>query len=372
MIRPIKPVKSRLQLVVDKLTSRLSSLQQTSLLCLSHQTTDLLLKGSYTMILADKIIKLRKQFAWSQEELAEKMGVSRQSVSKWESANSIPDLNKILKLSEIFGVSTDYLVKDEIEEASSIQEDKEPGILKVTLDEAMKYVSDKIAMAKLTSIGVLFVIGSIIPLFFLYAMAESESPSIGGKLATVIGLVMLFVMVPIGVSFFIGSSQYTAGFEKYEKEDVELVYGVRSIIKEKLDAYKSTYTTSLSISIMLLITSVVPLIVSSVMGASQSLILMMVVLLLVMVSLAVFTLIRVTSKYEAYSRLVGEGDYAPSKRQSNERVEKIATIYWPLITAVYIGWSLWTMHWGSTWIIWPVAAIAFGAIVGISGLVKDQ
>ncbi|MDE5862688.1 MAG: helix-turn-helix domain-containing protein, partial [Ruminococcus sp.] len=59
------------------------------------------------MILADKIIELRKKAGMSQDELAEQMGVSRQSVSKWEGAQSIPDLNKILKMSEIFGVSTD-------------------------------------------------------------------------------------------------------------------------------------------------------------------------------------------------------------------------------------------------------------------------
>ena len=56
------------------------------------------------MILAEKIIKLRKQNGWSQEELAMKLQVSRQSVSKWESTASIPDLDKIVRLSEIFGV----------------------------------------------------------------------------------------------------------------------------------------------------------------------------------------------------------------------------------------------------------------------------
>src|SRR5699024_8720831 len=68
--------------------------------------------GGKNMILADKIAELRKKNGWSQEELAGQLGVSRQSVSKWESASSIPDLDKILKMSEIFGVSTDYLLKD--------------------------------------------------------------------------------------------------------------------------------------------------------------------------------------------------------------------------------------------------------------------
>ena len=68
------------------------------------------------MILADKIIRLRKKNGWSQEELAEKMNVSRQAVSKWEGAQTIPDLGKLLQLSTLFGVTTDYLLKDEIED----------------------------------------------------------------------------------------------------------------------------------------------------------------------------------------------------------------------------------------------------------------
>ena len=67
------------------------------------------------MILADKIINERKKNGWSQEELADMLNVSRQSVSKWEGAQSVSDLQKILKMAEIFSVSTDYLLKDELE-----------------------------------------------------------------------------------------------------------------------------------------------------------------------------------------------------------------------------------------------------------------
>ena len=68
------------------------------------------------MNLAEKIIQLRKQKGWSQEELATQMDVSRQSVSKWESGISMPDIDKIILLSQIFGTTTDYLLKDDIED----------------------------------------------------------------------------------------------------------------------------------------------------------------------------------------------------------------------------------------------------------------
>ena len=67
------------------------------------------------MILAEKITEERKKNGWSQEELASRIGVSRQAVSKWESAGAVPDLQKILQLAELFGVSIDYLLKDEME-----------------------------------------------------------------------------------------------------------------------------------------------------------------------------------------------------------------------------------------------------------------
>ena len=96
------------------------------------------------MIFADKLIRLRKKAGWSQEELAAQMNVSRQSVSKWESAQSIPDLDKIIRLSQLFGVSTDYLLKDELEDmeeiAQPIQATEETAIRKVTIEEANQFI----------------------------------------------------------------------------------------------------------------------------------------------------------------------------------------------------------------------------------------
>lgn len=63
------------------------------------------------MTFSDKLIALRKKAGWSQEELAERLNVSRQSVSKWESAQSMPDIDKILQLSSLFSVTTDCLLK---------------------------------------------------------------------------------------------------------------------------------------------------------------------------------------------------------------------------------------------------------------------
>mgnify|MGYP004633215003 CR=1 FL=1 len=93
------------------------------------------------MILADKIMQLRKKAGWSQEELAEQLGVTRQSVSKWEGAQSLPDLEKILQMSRLFGVSTDFLLKDELEAESPDPAPDTPALRRVTLAEASAYLA---------------------------------------------------------------------------------------------------------------------------------------------------------------------------------------------------------------------------------------
>ncbi len=66
------------------------------------------------MPLADKITDLRKKQGWSQIDLADRLDVSRQSVSKWEMGQAVPELDKIIKMSELFSVTTDYLLKDAV------------------------------------------------------------------------------------------------------------------------------------------------------------------------------------------------------------------------------------------------------------------
>lgn len=99
------------------------------------------------MILADKIIFQRKKAGWSQEELAEQLGVTRQSVSKWEGAQSIPDMDKILQMSRIFNVTTDYLLKDDVDEPELSVDVSDSSVRRVTLAEASEYISRRRAAA---------------------------------------------------------------------------------------------------------------------------------------------------------------------------------------------------------------------------------
>lgn len=67
------------------------------------------------MHFGEKLLALRRQKGMSQEALAAELGVSRQAVSKWELGDAMPDVENILKLSELFDVSTDYLLRDDVQ-----------------------------------------------------------------------------------------------------------------------------------------------------------------------------------------------------------------------------------------------------------------
>lgn len=129
------------------------------------------------MILAEKIALLRRQNGWSQEELADQLNVSRQAVSKWEGGTSIPDLDKILKLSALFEVSTDYLLKDELERPDATaplpeEERVTEPCRTVSLDEANAYLSTVQAVHGKIAAGVGLCILSPIALLVLGAWSD--------------------------------------------------------------------------------------------------------------------------------------------------------------------------------------------------------
>jgi transcriptional regulator with XRE-family HTH domain len=334
-----------------------------------HSKTDEVMNH---MILANKIIKLRKQFGWSQEELAEKMDISRQSVSKWESTNSIPDLKKIIMLADIFDVTTDFLLKDDVEVCDSISEGIEPAISQITLEQSLNYVENKMKVADLVTKGVVLCICSVIPLFFFWAMAKINRLDLTSDVVAAIGVVSILIIISIGISFFIRTNQYKNDIAQIENEAFELAYGVHSVFKEKLEKFRTTYNIRLSLGIFISIMSFVPLMFGSIFSGGAGIVLMMLIVLILMIATGIYIIATVSAKYNAYNSILKESCIETKKTRRTKRAEKLAAFYWPLLTAAYLGWSLWTMDWGVTWIVWPVGAVFFAALFGLMELLDKE
>ena len=128
------------------------------------------------MILADKIVTLRKKAGWSQEELAQQLNVTRQSVSKWEGAQSIPDMEKILQMSRIFGVTIDFLLKDEMETAEAAPETETTAARRVTMEEASRYLELRRQAAPKMALATLLCVLSPAALLMLSAVSQQTDP----------------------------------------------------------------------------------------------------------------------------------------------------------------------------------------------------
>ena len=337
-------------------------------------------KMEEVMILADKIINLRKKNGWSQEELAEKLGVTRQSVSKYEGAQSIPDLDKILKLSEIFGVTTDYLIKDELEEEeyapSQMQENESESdriVHKVTMEMANEYLQMIDWSAGKTAFATMLCILSPIVLLMLGAMSEMPDYHISENAAAGIGICVLIVLIAIAVMIFILCGMKTKKYEFLEKEDIETAYGVSGMVKEKRDAYHSTYVTQLVIGIACCICSVIPLFGTLAVSESDFYMVSAVCMLLTLVAIGTYFIVRSASKMNAMNQLLEEEDYTRQKKHENQKMSGPVTVYWLIATAIYLAWSFTTNDWDRTWIIWPVVGVLFPAFYAIvSGIRKKS
>lgn len=322
------------------------------------------------MILADKIMEERKKNGWSQEELAGQLGVSRQSVSKWESAQSVPDLNRILQLADLFGVTTDYLLKDEIEDKPEHKElkesvDTERKLRKVSMEEASAFLKLQEKNAPIIALGVLLCILSPVVLIVLGGLSEAEIFGISENVAGLIGIILLLIMVAISVFLFIKCGNEGEKFEYLNTEEIETEYGVTGMVREKKNAFASKYNMGISVGVVLCILSVVPLIASGFITDKDYVAAIMVGVLLIIVAVAVNMIIRVGIINGSYDKLLQENDYTVGKKKSSVIMERIGGIYWCVVTAIYLAWSLPTMEWGITWVIWPVAGVLFGVVAAI-------
>lgn len=263
------------------------------------------------MNLADKLIQLRKKNGWSQEELAEQMNVTRQSVSKWESGQAAPDLEKILKLSQLFGVSTDYLLKEELSESGNINTAREINVKKVSMKEAKDFLSVNRETSKSTAFAVFLCIISPICLMILAAVSENPLYGLSENGAAGIGMITLVALIAIAVAIFILNGSKTAAFKYLEKEMFETEYGVSEMVNEQRQQYKNKYTKSIITGVCICILSIIPIFIGVMINEDDDLFMvLMVSITLLIVGIGVFFLVLSSVVWSGFEKLLEQGDFS--------------------------------------------------------------
>ncbi|MGI6051612.1 MAG: helix-turn-helix domain-containing protein [Bilifractor sp.] len=327
------------------------------------------------MILAEKLYQLRTKSGLSQEELAQKLNVSRQSISKWESANSIPSMDKIVQLSEIYGVSTDYLLKEDMEEVPGEVVADLSGkshTREVTVEEIRDYQRLATKSKNKYALGVMLCIWSVVPLLILLSISAASDGMLQEDTASVIGTVILLVIVAAATGIFILTGSGLHKYDYLNEEDFTLEYGAEDILKKEMEELQPSYHKNIAAGVILCIISVVPLILSAAFGAGEEYVYGGVVILLMLVGIAVFLFVSSGLEMDIYRKLLQIGDYTPAQKKIEKKLSVFSSAYWLVITAVFLLWSFLTNDWDITWVIWPVGSILYAAIYAILSAVAGR
>ena len=311
------------------------------------------------MIFADKLITLRKKAGWSQEELAEKLNVTRQSVSKWEGAQSVPDIDKILQLSCLFGVTTDYLLKDD-----AAEDDTSP-LPRVTLAQANDYLAKARANAPKLALAAALCVVSPIPLLALGALSEAGLFGIWDDLAGGIGLIALLLIIAAAVAIFMQCSASVRAYEFLQKQAIETEYGVTGLAKERRDAFAPQYDKANILGTVLCVLSAVPVFAAMMVGASF-LVSASICLVLALVACGVYAFVRVGTVRDAMDQLLEEGDYTRPNKAIKSRINALTAAYWLVVVAIFLWYTFGPQGNGQpqySWFIWAIGGVVYAALV---------
>ena len=326
------------------------------------------------MILADKIIYLRKKNGWSQEELAEMLNVSRQSVSKWESSGTTPELNRIIEMSKIFSVSVDYLIKDEIEEVEYTGDvNYENDNIRVSMEDANEFISLREEASKKISLGVSLLIISPTILIFLLGVVEGKKFMMSENMAVSIGVVSLIILAAIAIALFIISGQSLSKYEFLESEYFEAEYGVKNMAKEMESRYQPDFVKGIVTGITLCIVSAIPVLVVGIKDNPDPFNLFSAVaLLLFIVSIGVNLIVRSSIIKETYEQLQQTGDYTVESKSRNKVLSPIIGILWLSIVVIYFYYSFKTNNWHFSWIIFPMGGLVTALITSLASVFNSK
>ncbi len=246
----------------------------------------------------------------------------------------------------------------------------------ITFVEARGYAEARKRVRYRTAAGVaLFIISPSALVFLPAATAEGLLPLTPG-LATALGVLVLFACVAAGVLTLFSSQRELAPFSRITEGRFSPDPAVTQWANELAAAHESGRIRALQLSVLTWIFSPVPLILLTLTTASSPhaavWALVGVLALLALVAGGILILIpgawaQSTATQLGHTAFSYSGADTWETDEEHSIVGVIAAFYWPLLTAIYLAWSFIGNAWGTSWIIWPIGAVLFGAIAAGGG-----
>lgn len=292
------------------------------------------------MSFSENLQCLRKQRNITQEQLAEQLDVSRQSVSKWESGQSYPEMEKLLQICNMFHCNMDVLVQGDISKSFA--------------EDICGYDKQKNQFSRWISAGVGLVILGISAVMFLTGAGMSEEAAAIVFFALLIVAVMIFVVMGMQMERFRQKHPVVEDFYTEEEKD---------------QAYRK-YTVRIAVGVGLILAGLLLALAGDVVMeeamlpsalAEQKDYFINAVFML-MIAAAASILVYAGMQKEKYN-IEGynkEGNPSPERKRRNALKGKACGCIMMLATCIYLPLSFTTGRWDMTWVVYPVAGILCG------------
>lgn len=333
------------------------------------------------MTFSEKLVGLRRKAGLSQEELASRLEVSRQAVSKWESGQTLPDLERAAALSRLFGVSLDYLLKEELEAPEAPQAEPaappepEKPLRRVSPEEARQVLELSRAAAQKMALATGLCIVSPTALILLAALSENSWFALGEAQAAGVGLCVLLVLVAAAVGLFLRCGALTGAYAYLEKEPIEQEPGVEEWVRRQREAFWVEYHNGNIWGTVLCILSMLPIFAAMVFAGPDWSYALAVDLLLVLVAIGCVSFVRVGTPWAAMNKLLEEGDYTRERKALSGCLARLSGGYWLVITAVFLYCTFGPNgNWNPRgyWLVWAIGGVLYGALAAFLRLLPQK
>lgn len=290
------------------------------------------------MSFGEKLQQLRKEKGLSQEDLAHQLNVSRQAVSKWESQNGYPEIEKMILISDLFQVSLDYLMKKDYEEHEN---ETISSFHLMTQQNIEDYLHFKKSFALRIGSSVLLM---IVGLFIAALCADTSYQSIG-----VFGFL---IMVGIGVFFIIMTTLLKESKFKIENEEIKIAFNDLQNLQEQYQHFHKYFTLAIAGGVLLIIVSLACIVLlhetfpryENILGAQ----------FLLCIGIAVFLFIYFGILKDTYQFLIHNKAYMKAKKKE-QQIENIYAFTMPLAAILYMIMGFTQNWWHPGWVIFPLA-----------------
>ena len=317
------------------------------------------------MKISEKIIFLRQRENLTREELAKRLGVTEKVLSGWEKGDSVPNIESIVRLSEIFGVSTNILLKDEntLSDEENFKNNLMPKC--VSYSDAERFLKAKFKSASLIAIATFLIMAAVGIMLIIMGI-----PKINENLGAAIGISVLIATVAISVGIYIRAYYMTSEFEYLNNEDFTLEYSCLNMLESMKKAKSQNYAVRSIAATVICIISSIPLIATSIIVGEENPFFIIISLAITLLIAAVGVSMFIVSGVErsAISTLLDNKKARISYSQKLE--ESVKSAFWTICVAVYLLYSFKSENWSTSWIIFVFAAAISGIISMVFSMIR--